>query len=148
MRIFSLAGLVRPRPTIHLLITMVTGPLGLTLAPYVRTSRTFSKWLKPIAHWYANLSGYRRMGLLYDDLLAEERPDVQRALTRLTPREAYDRAFRFKRASQASVLHKELPKSEWIDPEEDVRYLKSHVLEVVKEDQERRVWDTINVTRK
>jgi hypothetical protein len=40
------------------------------------------------------------------------------ALTRLTPREAYDRVFRFKRASQASVLHKELPKSEWINPEE------------------------------
>lgn len=40
------------------------------------------------------------------------------ALTRLTPRETYDRAFRFKRASQASVLHKELPKSEWIHPEE------------------------------
>jgi hypothetical protein len=40
------------------------------------------------------------------------------ALTRLTPRETYDRAFRFKRASQASVQHKELPKSEWIHPEE------------------------------
>lgn len=40
------------------------------------------------------------------------------ALTRLTPRETYDRAFRFKRASQISVLHKELPKSEWIHPEE------------------------------
>jgi len=71
--------------------------------------------------------------------VAEERPDVERvsvgfpkcfsaslllkilsvqALTRLTPREAYDRAFRFKRASQASVQHKDLPKSEWIKPEE------------------------------
>jgi hypothetical protein len=40
------------------------------------------------------------------------------ALTRLTPRETYDRAFRFKRASQASVLHKELAKSDWIHPEE------------------------------
>ena len=71
-------------------------------------------------------------------LVVEERPDVQRvrgflfsveslslklvvhtqALTRLTPREAYDRAYRFKRASQASVLHKDLPKSEWVNPEE------------------------------
>jgi Ubiquinol-cytochrome C reductase complex 14kD subunit len=40
------------------------------------------------------------------------------ALTRLTPQETYNRAYRFKRASQASVLHKELPKSEWINPEE------------------------------
>jgi len=88
------------------------------------------------------------MGLVYDDLLVEERPDVQRALTRLTPREAYDRAFRFKRASQTSVQHKDLPKSEWIKPEEDVRYLKPHVLEVEKEDQERHLWDTVNVVRK
>jgi ubiquinol-cytochrome c reductase subunit 7 len=153
---------------------MLFGPLGPSLAPYVRSSRTLSKWFKPIATWYANLSGYRRVGLVYDDLRAsrpppphqtprvpphrlsvpaqavpsahiyfylvvEERPDVQRvrwflsvvhfmrifvetlsvqALTRLTSREAYDRAYRFKRASQASVLHKDLPKSEWVDPEE------------------------------
>ncbi|KAI0253961.1 cytochrome b-c1 complex subunit 7 [Lactifluus subvellereus] len=127
---------------------MLSGPLGLSLAPYVRSSRTLSKWLKPIASWYANLAGYRKMGLLYDDLLVEERPDVQRALTRLTPLEAYDRAFRFKRASQTSVLHKDLPPSEWIKPEEDIRYLKPHVLEVAKEDQERHVWDTVNVVRK
>jgi len=127
---------------------MLFGPLGPSLAPYVRSSRTLSKWLQPLANWYANLSGYRRVGLVYDDLLLEERPDVQRALTRLTPREAYDRAYRFKRASQASVLHNDLPKSEWTNPEHDVRYLKSHVLEVVKEDQERQVWDTINVVRK
>jgi hypothetical protein len=47
---------------------MSFSPLGLSLAPYVRSSRTLSKWLKPIATWYANLSGYRRLGLLYDDL--------------------------------------------------------------------------------
>ncbi|KAI0262900.1 cytochrome b-c1 complex subunit 7 [Gloeopeniophorella convolvens] len=124
------------------------GPLGLSLAPYIRSSRTLSKALQPVAAWYANLSGYRKVGLIYDDLLVEERPDVERALSRLTPREAYDRAYRFKRASQASVLHKELPKSEWIKPEEDVRYLKPHVLEVVKEDQERAAWNTMNVERK
>ncbi|KAF8270347.1 cytochrome b-c1 complex subunit 7 [Lactarius quietus] len=116
------------------------GPLGLSLAPYVRSSRTLSKWLKPVATWYANLSGYRRVGLVYDDLLA---------ISRLTPREAYDRAFRFKRASQASVLHKDLRSLNGPNPRRyDVRYLKSHVLEVVKEDQERQVWDTINVARK
>ena len=74
---------------------------------------------------------------VYIFLVLEERPDVQRvrrflfsslgesllkppslqALTRLTPREAYDRAYRFKRASQASVLHNDLPKSEWTNPE-------------------------------
>ena len=49
---------------------MLFGPLGPSFAPYVRSSRTLSKWLKPIANWYANLSGYRRVGLLYDDLRA------------------------------------------------------------------------------
>lgn len=38
---------------------------------------------------------------------------VPQALTRLTPAEAYDRAYRLKRASQASVLHAPLPKEQW-----------------------------------
>jgi hypothetical protein len=62
------AGFVRPLPIT--LQTMFFGPLGLSFAPYVRSSRTLSKWLKPVASWYANLSGYRRVGLLYDDLRA------------------------------------------------------------------------------
>jgi ubiquinol-cytochrome c reductase subunit 7 len=124
------------------------GALGFSLAPYVRSSRTLSRWIKPVATWYANLAGYRHLGFKYDDLLVEENPDVQRALTRLTPREHYDRAYRFKRASQASVLHKSLPKEQWITPEEDVRYLKAHVEDVVNEGQERKVWDTMTTTRK
>lgn len=67
--------------------------------------------------------------------VVEERPDVERvraptivfasaamfnaflqAIARLTPREQYDRAFRFKRASQCSVLHDVLPKDQWTSP--------------------------------
>lgn len=44
------------------------GPVGLSLAPYVRSSRTLSKWLTPVATWYANASGYRKYGFKYDDL--------------------------------------------------------------------------------
>lgn len=40
------------------------------------------------------------------------------AIQRLTPTEAYDRAFRFKRASQLSILHTALPKEQWTKPEE------------------------------
>lgn len=40
------------------------------------------------------------------------------ALHRLTPREQYDRAYRMKRASHASVLHNVLPKEEWTKPQE------------------------------
>lgn len=75
--------------------------------------------------------------MIYVIPVVEERPDVQRvtfkyweywghlvdtcslqAIQRLTPREHYDRAFRLKRASQASVLHKPLPKEQWLAPEE------------------------------
>lgn len=35
-----------------------------------------------------------------DDLIAEESPNVQLALKRLSPKEAYDRVFRMRRAVQ------------------------------------------------
>ncbi|KAI0831060.1 ubiquinol-cytochrome-c reductase complex subunit 6 [Trametes gibbosa] len=126
----------------------IAGPLGFSLAPLIRRSRTLYGWLKPVSTWYANVAGYRQVGLKYDDLLVEERPDVERALARLTPREAYDRAFRFKRASQCSILHDNLPKDQWTKPEEDVRYLTPHVREVEREDLERHKWDTIAVERR
>jgi hypothetical protein len=47
---------------------MFYGPLGYSLAPYVRSSRTLSKWIKPLATWYADLAGYRKLGFRYDDL--------------------------------------------------------------------------------
>ncbi|KAF8737715.1 hypothetical protein AX14_012484 [Amanita brunnescens Koide BX004] len=127
---------------------MPLGPLGLSLASHVRTSRTLYGWIRPIADWYANASGYRKYGFKYDDLLIEERPDVQKALQRLTLQEQYDRSFRFKRASQASVLHAPLSKSEWTKVEEDVRYLKPLVLDVAKENNERKMWDSITIERK
>ncbi len=43
-------------------------PVGLSLAPYFRSSRTLSKWITPFATWYANASGYRKYGFKYDDL--------------------------------------------------------------------------------
>jgi len=125
----------------------VLGPLGPSLAGYVRSSRTLTRWLKPVAIWYSGLAGYRKMGLKYDDLLVEEREDVQRALGRLTTRESYDRAFRIKNASHLSVQHKNLPKEEWLPISEDKRYLKPHLTEVIKEDAERQDWDSMSVSR-
>jgi len=37
----------------------------------------------------------------------------RQALARLTPQESYDRGYRLKRASQASILHKPLEKDQW-----------------------------------
>jgi len=126
----------------------IAGPLGPSLAPVIRANKSLYQWVKPFANWYANLAGWRKVGLRYDDLLVEERPDVQRAVKRLTPREAYDRAYRFKRASHLSVNHTILPKAEWTKPSEDVRYLAPHVRNVEIEDLERRKWDNMEVHRK
>ncbi|KAL5637022.1 hypothetical protein ACGC1H_000860 [Rhizoctonia solani] len=123
------------------------GPLGFSLASQVKASRGLSKFLTPIAQFYARTTGHRKMGLRYDDLLMEERADVQKALSRLPENEAYDRAYRQRVAVQQSVLHKDLPKDQWIKPENDVRYLKPYVEQVVKEDQERAEWDTITVVK-
>ncbi|KIK59664.1 hypothetical protein GYMLUDRAFT_97368 [Collybiopsis luxurians FD-317 M1] len=122
--------------------------IGPSFASKVLASKSLTAWVTPIANWYTNLSGYRKYGFKYDDLLIEETEDAQKALNRLTSRERYDRAFRMKRASQASVLHAPLDKAEWTKPEEDVRYLSPLIAEVEKENKERAMWDTALVTRK
>lgn len=38
------------------------------------------------------------------------------AISRLSPREAYDRAFRLRQAQHMSVLHRDLPKDQWLSP--------------------------------
>ncbi|KDN48160.1 hypothetical protein RSAG8_03176, partial [Rhizoctonia solani AG-8 WAC10335] len=123
------------------------GALGLSLAPQVKASRGLSKFLAPIAQFYAQTTGHRKMGLRYDDLLIEERADVQRAISRLPENESYDRAYRQKVAVQQSLLHKNLSKDQWLKPENDVRYLKPYVEQAAKEDQERAEWDTITVVK-
>lgn len=74
--------------------------------------------LKPVANAYANATGHRQMGLRYDDLLIEESDRVQKALSRLPEKEAYDRAFRLRQASHLSVIHRELPKEQWLPASE------------------------------
>jgi hypothetical protein len=58
--------------------------------------------------------------LRYDDLLEEEREATQIALKRLSPKEAYERIYRIRRAQQCSYQHKILPRDQWTKPE-DVR---------------------------
>jgi ubiquinol-cytochrome c reductase subunit 7 len=123
----------------------VGGALGPSLAPQVRASRGLYKLLKPVADAYSNLSGYRKVGLKYDDILIEEVPSVQKvrtpalatacgidlvvgsvlirydlalqALKRLTERENYDRAFRLRTAHMCAVAHAPLPKNLWVPKE-------------------------------
>ena len=139
------------------------GPLSLSFAPYVKSSRTLLKWIKPIATWYTNAAGYRKYGFKYDDLrtfdihssfthllICEQllrnaqmyrgydcllsnyayKSSFRQALNRLTPQEKYDRAYRLKRASQASVLHAPLPREQWLKPEE---VLSCHIRHMYKD---------------
>jgi ubiquinol-cytochrome c reductase subunit 7 len=91
---------------------------GLSLARFIKSSPALLRMVSPMANAYARAAGYRQMGLKYDDLIQEEKPEVQKALGRLTERESYDRAFRLKQAIQLSVMHRELPKENWLKPEE------------------------------
>ncbi|VDB97657.1 unnamed protein product [Peniophora sp. CBMAI 1063] len=121
---------------------------GLSLAPYImKNMPSLAKSLTGVGATYANVAGWRKWGLKYDDLLVEEIPTVQKALDRLTEQEFYDRAYRIRRAQQADVVHKELPKDQWIKAEEDVRYLTPHVEKAEAEIEERNKWDTLEVKR-
>ncbi|CAH0018420.1 unnamed protein product [Clonostachys rhizophaga] len=119
-----------------------------SLAPYVLKRPWLSRILKPIASWYVGASGYRKLGLRYDDLMEEERESVQIALKRLSSKESYDRIYRIRRAVQCSYQHKLLPKSEWTKPEEDVSYLQHIIDQVEAEIAEKDALDTASVIKK
>ncbi|CAI6097802.1 hypothetical protein V2G26_009169 [Clonostachys chloroleuca] len=119
-----------------------------SLAPYVLKRPWLSRILKPVASWYVGASGYRKLGLRYDDLMEEERESVQIALKRLSSKESYDRIYRIRRAVQCSYQHKLLPKSEWTKPEEDVSYLQPIIEQVEAEIAEKDALDTASVIKK
>ncbi|KAK1756858.1 cytochrome b-c1 complex subunit 7 [Echria macrotheca] len=106
------------------------------------------KLLTPVANWYANAAGYRQMGLLADDLISEENETVLKALSRLPPDVTYDRIYRIRRATQLSLQHKILPKSEWVKPEEDVPYLAPLIAQIEAEEAEKAALDTLAPIRK
>ncbi|RAH61884.1 ubiquinol-cytochrome c reductase complex 14 kDa protein [Aspergillus piperis CBS 112811] len=118
-----------------------------SLASYIVKRPFLKRWMMPIAQWYTDASGYRRLGLKADDLIPEENDVVQKALKRLPPKEAYDRVFRIRRAFQCSISHTLLPASEQTKPEEDVEYLSPIIREIEKEKQEREDLDALVVRR-
>ncbi|ORY33114.1 cytochrome b-c1 complex subunit 7 [Naematelia encephala] len=127
----------------------VGGALGYSLAPILKSRYAgIAKLLKPVANLYASAAGWRKMGLKYDDLIPEESDEVQRALSRLSPRESYDRVFRHRIAFQQSILHKPLPKDQWLPVSEDKRYLTQLIKNVEAEVKEREEWDSLIVERK
>lgn len=115
--------------------------LGISFAKRISANKSLYRVLKPVADKYASIAGWRKVGLKYDDIIQEENDAVQTALSRLPATEAYDRAYRTRIASNASMLHKDLPKDQWLPKDKDTRYLTPLIEDVENEAAERAYWD-------
>lgn len=90
---------------------------------YILKSPFLSSIFVPLSKTFVNLSGYRRMGLRFDDLIAEESDIVQTALKRLDEKESYDRVYRMLTACQLSLTCQILPKDKSLKPEDVSVYI-------------------------
>ncbi|KAJ5673950.1 Cytochrome b-c1 complex subunit 7 [Penicillium macrosclerotiorum] len=118
-----------------------------SIANYIVKRPWLKRWMTPLAQWYTDAAGYRRLGLKFDDLIPEESETVQKAIKRLPAKEAYDRVFRIRRAFQCSISHTLLPPAEQTKPEEDVEYLSPIIREIEKENKERADLDNLVVRK-
>ncbi|KAJ5665735.1 cytochrome b-c1 complex subunit 7 [Penicillium sp. IBT 18751x] len=120
-------------------------------APSITNYIVKRPWLKramtPLANWYTDAAGYRKLGLKFDDLIPEESEVVQKAIKRLPAKEAYDRVFRIRRAFQCSISHTLLPAAEQTKVSEDVEYLSPIIREIEKENKERVDLDNLVVRK-
>ncbi|KAH3667760.1 hypothetical protein WICMUC_005292 [Wickerhamomyces mucosus] len=101
----------------------------------------------PTAKFFINQAGYRELGLKFDDLIFDETPVTQKALSRLPSKEIYARNFRTLTAAQSAITHHLLPKDQWVKPEEDTPYLLPYLLEIEAELAEREELDNITVSK-
>ncbi|KAJ5081547.1 Ubiquinol-cytochrome c reductase complex 14 kDa protein [Penicillium alfredii] len=118
-----------------------------SLTSYIVKRPWLKRWMTPLAQWYTDAAGYRRLGLKFDDLIPEESENVQKAIKRLPAKEAYDRVFRIRRAFQCSISHTLLPANEQTKPSEDVEYLSPIIREIEKEAKERVDLDNLVVRK-
>ncbi|MCJ1473051.1 Cytochrome b-c1 complex subunit 7 [Lambiella insularis] len=119
-----------------------------SLASYIIKRPWLRRWMQPLAEWYKDAAGYRKLGLKADDLIPEESDTVLLALKRLPPKEQYDRVFRLRRAFQCSLAHQLLPKNEQTKPEDDRLYLTPIIKEIEAENQEREDMDVLTLKKK
>ncbi|KAI4148958.1 MAG: hypothetical protein LQ340_004852 [Diploschistes diacapsis] len=108
-----------------------------SVAKFIVKRPWLKNWMMPLAKWYRDAAGYRKLGLKADDLIPEENDTVLLALKRLPPKEAYDRVYRLRRAFQCSLTHHLLPPDQQTKPEEDRLYLTPLIKEIEAEKKER-----------
>lgn len=87
----------------------------------------------PAAKYFTYFSGFREMGLRLDDMLIEETPVMQKAISRLPAEESYARNYRIITAHQLAVSHDLLPPSKVMKAEDDIPYLTPYILEAEAE---------------
>ncbi|GAB1741284.1 hypothetical protein D0869_08637 [Hortaea werneckii] len=119
-----------------------------SLAPYIMKRPWLMRWMRPLSEWYFDNAGYRKLGLRADDLIPEEDEIVQQALKRLSPKEAYDRVFRMRRAFQCSLSHQLLPKAEWTKTNDDYPYLQPIIREITAEQTEREDLESMIINKR
>jgi ubiquinol-cytochrome c reductase subunit 7 len=115
---------------------------------FIRQRPALMRIAQPLSEWYISASGYRKLGLRYDDLLNEESVVGHRAIQRLSPAQTYERVFRLRRAVQCSLQQKLLPENEWTKPEEDVPYLRPIIEQIEAEIKEEKELDSLAVLKK
>jgi ubiquinol-cytochrome c reductase subunit 7 len=114
-------------------------------ADFILSRPTLSKVVVPVAKAFCAYAGYREMGLKFNDLIAEESPVMQKAISRLPEEESYARVYRNITAHQLALSHQILPSNKAVKPEEDNHYLIPYILEAEKEAFEKRELDNIEV---
>lgn len=121
--------------------------LGRRVINWTKARPAVHNMVRPAVNKYIDLVGYRKIGLVYDDIIAEENGIVQKALERLPPRLTYDRMFRHRRAMQLSLSHSILPPEEQTKPEEDIPYLQPYIEEIEREISERKELDAASISK-
>ncbi|KAK3832244.1 MAG: cytochrome b-c1 complex subunit 7 [Linnemannia elongata] len=116
---------------------------GITLVKQVKASKFLSGILQPVANAFVNASGYRKLGLRYDDVLREETDIIREAVNRLPENEGYERVYRMKVAFQYSLSHTIATKNATLKPEDDIRYLTPIIDEVAAEFAEKEDFNNI-----
>lgn len=82
-----------------------------------------SKNKSSINPFYFNMCGYNKYGLLHDDLLNFEDPDVKEAVRRLPEQMKMERAYRAIQAFQVELHHDVLPKDKWTKPDDVIIHM-------------------------
>lgn len=114
---------------------------------YVLKTPMLKSVLVPSSKWFTKLSGYRKLGLRLDDILIEETPVMQKAISRLPAEESYLRNYRILTAHQLSLSHNLLPESKQVSDEDDTAYLTPYILEAEAENAEKAELDNISFAK-